>query len=127
MNNVVLELENALREVLDYATNNPQVDKLPVDTFTKVPEAFIKLYGSKLGREKWETFASACYRVFRANNDDLTLGIAEACKQIIAMYVEQLKYMYKARDGKDYVSFADAIAANNDYDMSLNPEKGRSR
>ena len=126
MNDVILELENTLREIEKYAVSHPFEEGLPIANF-KVPDAFIKLYGSSLGKEKWENFANSCYKVFRANSTVLSAEIAEAFQHIIAMFVEQLKYMYKGPNERDYVSFADAVDANNDYATHLNPPIEKTR
>ena len=50
-------------------------------------------------------------------------------RDILAMWDEERKFMYKGKDGKDYTSFEEVKSVDEFYTQQENPliEKGRSR
>ena len=63
------------------------------------------------------------------NNSINCVEVAKLMRDILAMWDEERKFMYKGKDGKDYTSFEEVKSVDEFYTQQENPliEKGRSR
>lgn len=108
-------------------TKHPEVYSLPPRILTQIPDEILKLYGEEKGARKWKELATSFFRLTLVA--DVRVEVAKLMRDILEMWDEERKFMYKGKDGKDYTSFEQVRSVNEFYAQQENPtiEQGRSR
>ena len=139
-----IDLETAIEMIQDYAikavyptvgtfngsvdiTKQPENYSLPPRILNQVPDEIIKLYGEDIGTLKWKKLATSIFRLSLVA--DVRVEVAKLLRDILEMWNDERKIMYKGRDGKDYKSFEEVRTIDDFYTQQENPiiEKGISR
>ena len=139
-----IDLATALEMVRDYAiksvyptvgtfsdsvdiTKHPEAYSLPPRILTQIPDEILKLYGEVIGARKWKEIATSFFRL--ALIADVRVEVVKLMRDILEMWDEERKFMYKGKDGKDYTSFEQVRSVDELYVQQENPakEQGRSR
>lgn len=139
-----IDLATALEMVQDYAiksvyltykpfsdsvdiTKHPEAYSLPPRILTQIPDEILKLYGEVIGARKWKEIATSFFRL--ALIADVRVEVVKLMRDILEMWDEERKFMYKGKDGKDYTSFEQVRSVDELYVQQENPtiEQGRSR
>ena len=123
---LISELEEIRRRGINYGASIGNGKYRIDDLIEKVPDVFVAAYGEEKARLKWKNLARLYYYVMSTS---LEADMVATLRELIAMYNEQLKFIYKGKDGKDYSSFEEVQKVNEFYTLHENPtiEKGRSR
>ena len=108
-------------------TKHPEAYSLPSSILNQVPGEILRLYGEEKGARKWKELATSFFRLTLVS--DVRVEVAKLMRDILAMWDEERKFMYKGKDGKDYTSFEEVKSVDEFYTQQENPliEKGRSR
>lgn len=108
-------------------TKHPEAYSLPPRILNQVPDVILKLYGEEKGTKKWKELATSIFRLTLVA--DVRVEVAKLMRDILEMWDEERKFMYKGKDGKDYTSFGDVRTVDEFYMQQENPtiENGRSR
>lgn len=108
-------------------TKHPEAYSLPSRILTQIPDEILKLYGEEKGARKWKELATSFFRLTLVA--DVRVEIVKLMRDILEMWDEERKFMYKGKDGKDYTSFEQVRYVDEFYAQHENPtiEKGRSR
>ena len=84
-------------------TKHPEAYSLPSSILNQVPGEILRLYGEEKGARKWKELATSFFRLTLVS--DVRVEVAKLMRDILAMWDEERKFMYKGKDGKDYTSF----------------------
>lgn len=108
-------------------TKHPEAYSLPPSILTQIPDEILKLYGEEKGARKWKELATSFFRLTLVA--DVRVEVAKLMRDILEMWDEERKFMYKGKDGKDYTSFEQVRSVDEFYAQQENPtiEQGRSR
>lgn len=108
-------------------TKHPESYSLPPRILNQVPDVILKLYGEEKGARKWKELATSIFRLTLVA--DVRVEVAKLMRDILEIWDEERKFMYKGKDGKDYTSFEDVRSVDEFYMQQENPtiENGRSR
>lgn len=108
-------------------TKHPEAYPLPPRILAQIPDEILKLYGEVKGAIKWKEIATSFFRLTLVA--DTRVEVAKLMRDILEMWDEERKFMYKGKDGKDYTSFEQVRSVDEFYAQQENPtiEQGRSR
>ncbi len=108
-------------------TKHPEAYSLPPSILNRVPDEILRLYGEEKGARKWKELATSLFRLTLVA--DVRVEVAKLMRDILEMWYEERKFMYKGKDGKDYTSFEQVRSVDEFYAQQENPtiEQGRSR
>lgn len=142
--NESISLEQAIENIQNYAiksvyptagafsgsvdiTKHPEAYPLSPRILSQVPDDILKIYGAERGAKKWKQLATSIFRITLLA--DVRVEVAKLMRDILEMWDEERKFMYKGKDGKDYTSFEAVRSADEFYTQHENPtiENGRSR
>ena len=108
-------------------TKHPEAYPLSPRILAQIPDEILKLYGEEKGARKWKELATSFFRLTLVA--DTRVEVAKLMRDILEMWDEERKFMYKGKDGKDYTSFEQVRSVDEFYAQQENPtiEQGRSR
>lgn len=108
-------------------TKHPEAYPLSPKILAQIPDEILKLYGEEKGARKWKEIATSFFRLTLVA--DTRVEVAKLMRDILEMWDEERKFMYKGKDGKDYASFEQVMSVDEFYAQQENPtiEQGRSR
>lgn len=108
-------------------TKHPEAYPLSPKILAQIPDEILKLYGEEKGARKWKELATSFFRLTLVA--DTRVEVAKLMRDILEMWDEERKFMYKGKDGKDYTSFEQVRSVDEFYAQQENPtiEQGRSR
>lgn len=108
-------------------TKHPEAYPLSPKILAQIPDEILKLYGEEKGARKWKELATSFFRLTLVA--DTRVEVAKLMRDILEMWDEEHKFMYKGKDGKDYTSFEQVRSVDEFYAQQENPtiEQGRSR
>lgn len=108
-------------------TKHPEAYSLPPRILTKIPDEILKLYGEVIGARKWKELATSFFRLTLIA--DVRVEVAKLMRDVLEMWDEERKFMYKGKDGNNYTSFEQVRSVDELYVQQENPakEQGRSR
>ena len=100
-------------------TKQPEAHSLPPRILYQVPDIFFKLYGEEKGTLKWKELATSIFRLTLVA--DVRVEVVKLMRDILEMWDEERKYMYKGKDEKDYTSFEEVRSVDEFYTEEQNP------
>lgn len=108
-------------------TKHPEAYPLPPRILTKIPDEILKLHGEVIGARKWKKLATSFFRLTLIA--DVRVEVAKLMRDVLEMWDEERKFMYKGKDGNNYTSFEQVRSVDELYVQQENPakEQGRSR
>ena len=108
-------------------TIHPEAYSLPSSIINHIPDEILRLYGEEKGARKWKELATSFFRLTLVS--DVRVEVAKLMRDILEMWDEERKFMFKGKDGKDYTSFEQVRSVDEFYAQQENPtiEQGRSR
>ena len=108
-------------------TKHPEAYSLPSSIINHIPDEILRLYGEEKGARKWKELATSFFRLTLVS--DVRVEVAKLMRDILEMWDEERKFMFKGKDGKDYTSFEQVRSVDEFYAQQENPtiEQGRSR